>query len=103
MGTRTRPVRISFRESRPGPCVKIIATCSLACDHHASVTGDEGGDDRVVVVMVVLVVVLLWGNYYPQPSTPLPCFIDVTIKPGGQMALKLHASGRGGFIARVDP
>lgn len=31
------------------------------------------------------VVVVIWLWDYPQPSTPLPCFKDVTIKPGGQM------------------
>jgi len=30
------------------------------------------------------------GGDCPQPSTPLPCFIDLTIKPDGQMAPKLH-------------
>jgi hypothetical protein len=32
---------------------------------------------------------------YPQPSTPPPCFIDATIKPGGQMALELHEGPEG--------
>ena len=45
--------------------------------------------DNERCVVVVMVVVVVQGDY-PQPSTPLPCFIDVTIKPGGRMALKLH-------------
>ena len=47
----------------------------------------------IVVVMVVVVV-------YPQPSTPLPCFINVTIKPGGQMGPQAQAAQRGGFVGR---
>ena len=63
MGTRTRPVRISFRELStphpwPGSLRQNIATCSPCV--RPSCECYRGGDDRVMVVMVVVVV--LWGG-----------------------------------------